>query len=322
MGQRSQVADWRLVFIGQTAYIGKMSDTITIAVTRMNGLGNDFIIIDARARPLALTAEQVRALAARDNAVTRGCDQLLVIHPARQSGDAFMQIFNADGNEVEACGNGARAVAAFLHRADGSPERWPHLGLETLGGMLEGDKVQWNGHDIFCVILPTPNFDWQDIPLTQAQENTQAVELLTDLPPAFLVNVGNPHAVMFFDDGRGVDAMAAQYGFELENHALFRDGANINFACIREDRAIDIATWERGVGLTQACGTGACAAAIAAFHLELIESHNNEFIIKPPFARRHENLNNLLAEIVIDYGGSHIGLQGPVAFEFDAEVSL
>ncbi|MGB1117312.1 MAG: diaminopimelate epimerase [Parvibaculales bacterium] len=299
-----------------------MSRTRSIAFTKMNGLGNDFVVIDARRERLAPAAEEVRALAARENAATKGCDQLLILHPPRNAGrdkgDVFMQIFNADGGEVEACGNGARAVAAYLAR-QGTPEPV----IETLGGTLQAhvpvDKTQFTG-----IIMPTPRRGWKDIPLAEEMPDTSKVTLHPKLPPAFMVNVGNPHAVIFVDGGTG--GLAAQYGFELEKNRLLPEGANINFAACKGDNIIELDTWERGAGLTQACGTGACATAVAAFHLGKIKNHNNEFRIEPPCARDPKLKDNSdragihqdnLLEILVDYDGHSLAQQGPVAFEFD-----
>ena len=307
-----------------------MSQTRSIAFTKMNGLGNDFVVIDARRERLALAEEEVRALAARENTDTKGCDQLLILHPPRNAGrdkgDVFMQIFNADGSEVEACGNGARAVAAYLASL-GTPEPV----IETLGGTLQahaprreersGGIIQFPG-----IIMPTPRFAWRDIPLAEEVADTSKVTLHPDLPPAFMVNVGNPHGVIFVKSGTG--GLAAQYGFELEKNRLLPEGANINFAACKDDNIIELDTWERGAGLTQACGTGACATAVAAFHLGKIDNHNNEFRIKPPCARDLKLKDNSdragihqdnLLEILVDYDGHSLAQQGPVEFEFEAE---
>lgn len=286
-----------LVFGGQTAYIGKMSDSTTIAFTRMNGLGNDFIIIDARATGLTVSPEDVRVLAARDNETTKGCDQLLVIHPPRSTGDVFMQIFNADGSEVEACGNGARAVAAYLAR-----HGMQHITLETLGGMLRCDAQLTGDTAAVTITMPLPIFE-------------AAISLHTDLPDALRVNMGNPHAVIFVETGTA--GLAAQYGFQLENHKAFAAGANINFASVQGDNIIRLDTWERGAGLTKACGTGACATAATAIAQGLCAP--GPVTIRPPY-NKDDNDQDI---IVIDYvPETHLTMSGPVAFEFDGETSL
>lgn len=274
-----------------------MNDATTIAFSRMNGLGNDFIIIDARAEALALSGDIVRALAARHNAVTKGCDQLLILHPPRQDGDVFMQIFNADGGEVEACGNGARAVAAFLARNGLAEAR-----LETLGGflacrsVLDGDMAQ------VTINMPLPHFGTPTC-------------LHEALPDALPVNMGNPHGVIFVETGTA--GLAAQYGFQLERHAAFPDGANINFASRAAAQILRLDTWERGTGLTLACGTGACATAAAAIHQGVCEA--GAVHIRPPF-NRDDNPNDVL---IIDYlPAQHLTMSGPAQFEFDAELAL
>ena len=274
-----------------------MSDTHTIAFTRMNGLGNDFIIIDARDRQLSVSADAVRALAARDNQVTKGCDQFLIIHPPRQNGDAFMQIFNADGSEVEACGNGARAVAAFLARHGLS-----RATLETLGGRL-GCEARLTG-DLAAVSIAMP------LPLFEP-----TLTLHKDLPDAHRVNMGNPHAVIFVTAGTA--GLAAQYGFQLEHHKAFAHGANINFASLEGDNLIRLDTWERGVGLTQACGTGACATAAAAIAQSLCRP--SAVTVRPPY-NKDDNTQDV---IIIDYvPNDHLTMSGPVAFEFDGHVEM
>lgn len=260
----------------------------------MNGLGNDFVIIDARQEDITLTADEVRALAAREHPQTQGCDQLLLIHPPRGTGDFFMQIFNADGGEVEACGNGTRAVAAFLAR-HGVPE----MRLDSLGGALScraaaGQQVE--------VDMPLPDIG-------------TALSLHTDLPDALPISVGNPHAVIFVETGTA--GMAAQYGFQLEHHKAFPQGANINFASLQGDNVLRLDTWERGVGLTKACGTGACATAIAAVTQGLCAP--GPVTIRPPF-NQDDNADDVL---VITYQPNQIlRMSGPVTFEFDAEAHL
>ena len=274
-----------------------MSDASTIAFSRMNGLGNDFIIIDAYDTELSLSGDGVRALAARENKATKGCDQLLVIHPPRASGDVFMQIFNADGSEVEACGNGARAVAAFL-----AQRGMAQATLETLGGTLRCEARVADDKAAVSIAMPLPVFE-------------PTISLHKDLPAAHRVNMGNPHGVIFV--ATGTAGLAAQYGFQLEHHKAFAQGANINFARLQGDNLIRLDTWERGVGLTQACGTGACATAAAAIAQGLCTA--GVVTIRPPF-NKDDNAQDVIA---IDYiPDNHLTMSGPVAFEFDGEVSL
>jgi diaminopimelate epimerase len=294
-----------------------MNTNTHIAFTKMNGLGNDFIIIDARTQTLALTHAQVQTLSARNHATTKGCDQLLVLHPPRTHGDVFMQIFNQDGSEVEACGNGTRAVAAYLARTEARQD----VQIDTLGGLLSAHTQTAepaNGNYHPSVKMPLPVFGWADIPLAQAHENTAAISLAADLPPAFMVNVGNPHAVMFVDAVAGAPAaFAGQRGASLENHALFPQGANINFATRVAPTILRLDTWERGAGLTQACGTGACATVIAAIETQWVEGPHID--VRPP-ANRGDNAHDVIR---ITYRPNlELIMSGPVSFEFDGLAEL
>ncbi len=274
-----------------------MSTEHTIAFTRMNGLGNDFIIIDARDTLCALSGNDVRVLAARDNPTTQGCDQLLILHPPKAGGDVFMQIFNADGSEVEACGNGARAVAAFLAR-----HGLTHSTLETLGGTLACTTTLDGDAAGVSIAMPLPIFE-------------PNMSLHKDLPVAQRVNMGNPHGVIFV--AAGTAGLAAQYGFQLERHQSFPEGANINFARLQGDNLIRLDTWERGAGLTQACGTGACATAAAAVAAGLCAA--GKVTMRPPFNKDDNDVDVIVIDYVPD---DHLTMSGPVVFEFDGETAL
>jgi diaminopimelate epimerase len=276
-----------------------MASKTHIAFRKMNGLGNAFVVIDARTHPLALTGDDARALADAANPATKGCDQVLLIHPSREANaDAvFMQIFNADGGEVEACGNGARAVAAFLAKDSRS-----QVTLETLGGVLhcstqvDADTAQVSIH------MPLPIFG-------------APVSLHADLPDALPVNMGNPHGVFFIETD--TQAHAADIGPALEHHAVFPEGANINFARLAAPQVLRLDTWERGAGLTLACGTGACATAAAAVHSQLCEP--GAITVRPPF-NQDDNAQDVL---VIEYQpDTHLIMTGPAQFEFSGEVNL
>ena len=274
-----------------------MSTPRTLAFAKMNGLGNDFVIIDARDTPLALSADEVRLLAGRDHPATKGCDQLLVIHAPRRGGDAFMQIFNADGGEVEACGNGARAVAAFLAQHGHAEAR-----LETLGGLLACRSETDGKAARVSIDMPRP-------------EIGAPLALHDALPAALPVDVGNPHGVLFVDGGTA--EKAAQYGPELERHAAFPHRANINFATLAAPQTLRLDTWERGAGLTLACGTGACATAAAAVHQGLCDA--GDVHVRPPF-NRDDNDADIITVTV--QPGRSLTMRGPAAFEFAAETTL
>ena len=211
---------------------------------KMHGLGNDFVIIDGRVEPVAMTAALAKALADRQTGI--GCDQLILLGPSDVAA-LKMNIFNADGGEVEACGNAARCVVALTGAAR----------IETHGGLLEGSAV---GDEIEVVLEP-PRFEWDAIPLAYPMD-TAALPLAWDeLANPMAVNVGNPH-VVFFVDAIDEDRVRA-VGPVIEHDPAFPERINVNVASVDAD-GILLRTWERGAGLTLACGTGACATAVAA----------------------------------------------------------
>lgn len=221
---------------------------------KMHGLGNDFVVIDARDSAVELAPGRVRAISDRKTGV--GCDQLILLQRSDHA-DARMRIFNADGGEVEACGNATRCVVSLL----GGAAR-----LETLGGMLEG---QAEG-DAVAVDLVEPRFDWDAIPLAYAMD-TRAMPVgweMLEAPAA--VNVGNPHVIFFVAE---TDAVPLdRLGPAIETDPLFPARINVNVATIDDRANIRLRVWERGVGLTDACGTGACATGVAAIRAGLVDS--------------------------------------------------
>jgi diaminopimelate epimerase len=232
----------------------------TIPFRKMNGLGNDFVVLDARARPLALDEKFVRAIADRKEGI--GCDQLIALEPSARA-DVFMRIWNADGGEVGACGNAARCVASLVAAERGEP----HVSIETQSGMLDA-AVNRDGS--VTIDMGAPRFGWNEIPLSQPFEDTRRIDLEAGDPalisPA-VVNVGNPHCLFFVDDVAA--HCLARLGPMLEHHKLFPERANISLVQVLAPDAIKVRTWERGAGLTRACGTAACAAAVASAQREL-----------------------------------------------------
>lgn len=232
-----------------------MREAMRVDFTKMHGLGNDFIVLDARAQDLpTITAKTAAALADRNTGI--GCDQLILLEPS-ENADFRMRIFNADGGEVGACGNATRAVA-MLH---GSEAR-----IETSGGMLAASPNSGGA----TVEMGEPRFDWDAIPLAYAMDTLSMPvgwEMLGD-PGA--VNVGNPHVIFFVDD---TDAVPLdRIGPEIEEDPLFPERVNVNVATIESRARIRLRVWERGVGLTRACGTGACATAVHAMRRKLVDS--------------------------------------------------
>ena len=226
---------------------------------KMHGLGNDFVVIDARARIIPITAHRAAALANRQTGV--GCDQLIVLEPS-DSADVRMRIFNRDGGEVESCGNASRAIGLLL--ADERPGE-THIAtrIETLGGMI----VAHAGAHGISVAMGHPRFGWDDVPLAFAMDTLAMPVGWEDLEQPVAVNVGNPHVVFFVPDCATVDL--ARLGPLIETDALFPQRINVNVATLTGPDAITLHVWERGAGLTRACGTGACATAIAAMRRRL-----------------------------------------------------
>ena len=221
---------------------------------KMHGLGNDFVVLDGRSEPLPpVGATVARALADRRTGI--GCDQLIVLEPSEVA-DFRMRIRNSDGGEVEACGNATRAVA-LLH---GVPSQ-----IETAGGILMARPGQGGA----AVDMGEPRFDWDAIPLAYAMDTVALPVGWDELEQPAAVNVGNPHAVFFVDNCDAVDL--EHLGPEIENDPLFPERVNVNVATVENDSAIRLRVWERGAGLTRACGTGACATAVSAMRRGLVK---------------------------------------------------
>lgn len=222
---------------------------------KMHGLGNDFVVLDARVRPLpgAMTPAVAAALADRNTGI--GCDQLIVLEPSSDA-DLTMRIYNQDGGEVEACGNATRAVGLLVGGA---------ATISTAGGLLV-TRADDKG---IAVDMGVPRFDWQDIPLAYAMDTLAMPVGWDELEQPVAVNVGNPHAVFFVTD---CDAVPLErLGPEIEHDQLFPARINVNVATVIDRSHIRLRVWERGVGETRACGTGACATAVAAMRRGLVE---------------------------------------------------
>jgi diaminopimelate epimerase len=234
---------------------------------KMNGLGNAIVVVDLRqrtaddARPTAvpIAAEEAR-IAARHEPY----DQLMALYPGRGGSDALVRIYNNDGSEAGACGNGMRCVASLLSAESGRAQ----LNFETAAGAI----ACWRAADgQFTVDMGAPRFRWDEIPLSAPMPDTRAIDLqfaAAGAPPLrapSAVNMGNPHAIFWVEDPSAYDL--SRIGPQLEHHALFPQRANITLAATRARDRVVIRTWERGAGLTKACGSAACAAAVAAARL-------------------------------------------------------
>jgi diaminopimelate epimerase len=221
---------------------------------KMHGLGNDFVVIDARRQPLTVSAAGVRALADRRTGI--GFDQLITIEPPRNAAaDAFMRIRNADGGEVEACGNAARCVAQRLMADAGATT----VTLETVAGLLRAEAM---GDHRVAVDMGPAGCDWRDIPLAEPVDTAHLPLAVGGLADGVAVSIGNPHAVFFVDDVAAVDL--GLVGPTIEHHPLFPRRTNVEVVQVLTEGHLRLRVWERGVGITRACGTGACAAAVAA----------------------------------------------------------
>ena len=228
---------------------------------KMNGLGNEIVIVDLRRAGGAISGADARAAAQ-----IAPYDQLMALYaPATPGTDAYVRIYNNDGSESGACGNGMRCIAALMAQQSGKTT----LAFETKAGLLNCWKASTPG--LFTVDMGKPRFDWRDIPLAEEFRDTRAIELQIgpiDKPvlhsPSAL-SMGNPHAIFWVDDVNAYDL--PRFGPLLENHPIFPERANITLAAIQSREHIIIRTWERGAGLTKACGSAACAAAVAAARL-------------------------------------------------------
>ncbi|MCJ7528792.1 MAG: diaminopimelate epimerase [Methyloceanibacter sp.] len=276
-----------------------MTGTGTIGFRKMNGLGNDFVVLDARPRALALGPDAVRAIADRKEGI--GCDQIIALEPS-QHADVFMRIWNADGGEVGACGNAARCVAGLVAAERGQSK----VSIETESGVL-GAVVNEDGS--VTIDMGAPRFGWDEIPLAEPFHDTRRIELqlgpIDDpvLHTPSVVNVGNPHCLFFVDDVEAHDLK--RFGPMLEHHPLFPERANISLVQVLGPEAIKVRTWERGAGLTRACGTAACAAAVAAARREL--------------AGRKIKVTLPGGDLLIEWRESdgHILMTGPYALDFE-----
>ena len=269
------------------------------AFIKMHGLGNDFVVVDAREVPFALTEARARALADRRTGV--GCDQIVVLEPPRNgSADVFLRFWNSDGGEVDACGNGTRCAASLVMSESGRDA----IAIETVAGLL-GAEIAGPGR--VAVDMGKARLGWDDIPLARKQD-TLHLELEREaLRDPVAVNMGNPHAVFFVDDAEAIDL--ARLGPDLERDPIFPERANIGVAQLTGPDALRLRVCERGAGVTRACGTGACAAAVAAARRGLTGRRVTVTLDGGP--------------LEIEWrGDGHVMMTGPVATAFTREFDL
>ncbi len=262
-----------------------------IPFTKMHGLGNDFVVLDLRGGGAMPGPDAVRAIADRRRGV--GCDQLVLIEPAAGA-DARLRFFNADGSESGACGNGARCVAASLMREAGVERISLAVGERSLQATIGADGAT-------TIDMGPAQLDWRDVPLASECDTLRLDIALGPLEGPVAVGMGNPHAVFFVDDAEDIDL--AGLGPQIEHHPLFPERANVEVATVIDDSHIRLRVWERGTGITLACGSGACAALVAA---------------------HRRGLAGRAAEMMMDGGAlrvawrddGHVLLSGPVATSF------
>jgi diaminopimelate epimerase len=267
--------------------------------TKMHGLGNDFVVIDAREGVFSLDSATARLIADRRRGV--GCDQLILIEPPRsKAADVFMRILNPDASEAGACGNGTRCVADLLMRESGGRQ----VVIETVAGLLDAERV---GQARVSVDMGAARLDWRDVPLAQACDTAHVDVAVGPLADPACCSMGNPHATFFVADAEAVDLV--RLGPAIEHHRMFPDRVNVGIVQALAPDRLRFRVWERGAGITQACGSGACAAVVNA-------------------ARRGVSARR--ATVVLDGGeleiewlaDGHVLMTGPVATSFTGELAL
>jgi diaminopimelate epimerase len=264
---------------------------MSIPFAKMHGLGNDFVVIDVRNEPVAMTEGLARAISDRKTGI--GCDQLILVGLSDKA-DVSMRIFNQDGSEVEACGNATRCVPLFVGR---------DVSIETQAGILHAGR----SGGLVGVDMGEPRFGWDEIPLAYAMDTLEMPTSWDDLPAPSAANIGNPHVVFFLDDPVSVDM--ARLGPLIEHDPLFPERVNVNFATLLAPDHIALTVWERGVGFTRACGTGACATAVSAIRRRIAVG---------PVRVSLEG-----GDLLIDWTpGGRIMMTGPAAHVFDGTLDL
>lgn len=269
----------------------------------MNGLGNEIVVVDLRGKSKIFTADEVQRIAADRRS---HFDQMMVLHDPKSPGTlAYVRIYNADGSEAGACGNGMRCVGWFMAR--GLPS--PRFKVETKAGILSVDA---SAGTTVTVDMGEPHFGWQDIPLAEEFRDTRGIELQIGpidnpvLHSPSVVNVGNPHAIFWVEDVKAYDL--ERFGPMLENHPIFPERANISLAHVTADDALTLRTWERGAGLTLACGSAACAAAVSAARKKL--------------TGRKVTVTLPGGDLVIEWAAdNHILMTGPTQFEYEGALA-
>ena len=230
---------------------------------KMDGLGNDFIIFDKRKKPVSLTKEQIIKISDRNSI---GCDQVIFIEKDENS-NAFLKFYNSDGGEISACGNGSRCVAYLLMKENNNKK----ISLGTKVGILQAEL---NDKNLVCINMGQPNFEWDKIPLVKKMDNKNLEIKINgvdgkEITGGFSLSVGNPHIIFFVEDFNRFNLK--EIGPKIEHHNYFPEKCNVTLASIKNKNHVKVKVWERGVGLTKACGTAACATAVSGAVLKLSE---------------------------------------------------
>jgi len=230
---------------------------------KMDGLGNDFIIFDNRKKSISLTKNQIIKISNRNSI---GCDQVIFIDKDKSS-NAFLKFYNSDGGEIAACGNGSRCVAYLLMKENNSKK----ISLRTKVGILQAEL---NDKNLVSLNMGQPNFEWNKIPLLKKM-NYQNLEIKInsidgkEVVGGFSLSIGNPHVIFFVEDFNQFNL--EDIGPKIENHSYFPEKCNVTLASIKNRKHVKVKVWERGAGLTKACGTAACATAVSGSILKLSE---------------------------------------------------
>ena len=273
-----------------------------LAFRKMHGLGNDFVVLDARAEPLDLPEDRIRLIGDRRRGI--GFDQLLVLEPSPAGDDVFMRIYNPDGSEAGACGNGTRCVADLVMEEGGRDS----LTLETLRGTLKATRAD----GIVSIDMGAAMLDWNDVPLAEAIDTIRLPIEEGPLREPVAVGMGNPHCVFFVEDAEAVDLESL--GPIIEHHPLYPERTNVEVASLLPDGRIRLRVWERGAGITLACGSGTCATAVAAHLRGLVDAET------APVRMAVDG-----GEMTIQWNAStdgHVIMSGPVATSFIGEIAL
>ena len=228
---------------------------------KMDGLGNDFIIFDKREKSISLSKEQIVKISDRNNI---GCDQVIFIGKDKSS-DAFLKFYNSDGGEISACGNGSRCVAYLLMKENNNKT----ISLKTKVGILQAEL---NDKNLVSINMGQPNFEWNKIPLLKQMDNKNlGIKINSndgkEIKGGFSLSIGNPHVIFFVKDINQFNLK--EIGPKIENHSYFPEKCNVTLASIKSKKHVKVKVWERGAGLTKACGTAACATAVAGAVLKL-----------------------------------------------------